>query len=145
MVSTRAAVTGAKVGALVLGVLAAALGGCQSKPQAVGMPGGNPLTATYSMGTLSTNVVRAGIGPREVASAAEAIFRRRGFTVRQSKITGESARITAQEPGEGEFRATVVTAERISGGVRIGVRVEPFGDHEQSTIMLNDLLARLGM
>jgi len=124
---------------------AAFMSGCQSDPEPVGMTGGTALTATYSLGTLTTDVVRGGIGVREVASAAEAVFRRRGYTLRTAKVTGDTARVTAQEPGEGEFRATVVTANQIDGGVRIEVHVEPFGDHERSRVMMNDLLGRLGM
>lgn len=135
-----------RAAALIIATAACALPACQSSaPEPIGMAGGNALTASYSMGTMSTDVNRPGIGVREVASAAEAIFRRRGFTVRTVNVTGVKARVTAQEPGEGEFRATVVTAETTPGGVRISVRCEPFGDKDRSRVMMNDVLGRLGL
>ncbi len=146
----RSRVMGARVGmrsaAAACAVVAVGIvGGCQSDPEPVGMDEDSSLTATYSFGTMTTNVSRGGIGVRDVASAAEAMFRRQGFTVRSAEITSNKARVAGSEVGSGNFQATIVSATKTEAGVRIEVHVEPFGDEAQSRTVMNDILGRLGL
>ena len=131
--------------AIALAITAGGLGACQSDPEPVGALGDSGLTATYSMGTMTTDITGRRVGVREVASAAEATFRRRGYTVRSSNISDDGARVAGSEVGSGNFQATIVSAKRITNGVRIEVHVEPFGDQDKSREYMNDVLGRLGL
>lgn len=145
--TTKAIRMVAAVGLAVgVGVGVGGLGGCHSgDPEPVGSLNDSGLTATYSMGTMTTDVTGGRVGVREVASAAEASFRRRGYTVRSSSISDDGARVAGSEVGSGNFQATIVSASNISNGVRIEVHCEPFGDQDKSREFMNDVLGRLGL
>lgn len=133
--------------AVAAGMMAAiaALAGCAGDPQPVGALQDSALTATYSFGTLTTEVGGNRVRVRDVASAAEASFRRRGYTVRSASISDEKCRVAGSEVGSGNWQATIVSATPTSNGVRIEVHVEPFGDEDRSRDVMNDVLGRLGL
>jgi hypothetical protein len=128
-------------------LLTAALvfGGCRATPVAAGGSGGGERTsASFRLRTLRADLP-PGVRVPAVAAAAEDALRDRGYAVTSSRVTEDSAHLSAAPPDADLFESVDVSARQTAGGTRVSVVCEPLGNRNRSSAILDAILARLGM
>lgn len=126
---------------VMVAAIAACIAGCA---QTRGHQGRDrEITAQYAFGALTCDL---GMDVRieEVASAAEESLRLRGYSVSSRTVTSDKARLEAKSAGDGWLQKAVVESWVTSRGIRVWIKIEPFGDDSASRSILDDMLAMLG-
>lgn len=119
-----------------------ALASCNSAE--VQTQGSRETEASYAMRSL-TAALPEWVTPQAVAAAAEQTFRDRGYSVTSAVATTDSVRVVAREPNTGTLRKLIVTASWNRAGSSVSVVATPLGDQVRSRVILDGVLARLGL
>ncbi|MBX3387107.1 MAG: hypothetical protein KF768_11095 [Phycisphaeraceae bacterium] len=117
------------------------MGGCQSTGGHQGTS--RDIHASYSFGTLTCDL-GADVRVEEVASAGEEALRLRGYSVSSRTVTSDKARLEGRSAGDGWLEKAVVESWPTARGVRIRIKIEPWGDDTASRLILDDMLVMLG-
>lgn len=122
-------------------LIASALGGCNAEHA---YHGSGDILASYSVRTLKADLPPSIRVPGAIAAAGSAL-RSRGYAVVSSEATEDKGRVVATAPGATMGERTVVTVRQTDTGVRVSITAEPFGDESRSRLVLDAMLARLGL
>lgn len=115
-------------------------GGCQS----AGVQGRErDQQATFSVRSLRTELPPE-VEIAAVAAAGEAMFRARGYSIREKSVTRTEACLIGNTPKDGWLDQTVFRAYVTPGGTGMTIRIDPWGDEATSRTLMDDVLARLG-
>lgn len=135
-----------RLGAIVLGtgLLAVGLalsGGCQRQYSVHG-EGDDRIVAVYSGTTLLADLPpQASVG--SVLSAAEQVFRKRGYTIVEQRATEDKGMIAATPPGKAVIPRMLVRAKPTERGTQVELSYEPAGDRKLSESVLDAIMERL--
>lgn len=128
-----------------VGVIGAALlvfgGGCQRQYSVHGT-GEDRIVASYSGTTLSADLPSSASIPA-VLSAAEQVFRKRGYTIVETRSTEDKGMIAATPPGKSIFPRMLVRAVPTARGTTVALSYEPAGDMRLSQSVLDGIMERL--
>lgn len=114
---------------------------CRSQPAPAG--GTHETLATYSYRKLSADLPDS-VRVQAAAAAAQAALLDSGYSIKESAVTDDSARIEALPPDAGMLEKVVVTVAAAGASTRIGIVVEPWGNQARSRAILDRILSRLG-
>ena len=123
-----------------------AFAGCRATPVPSGGAGrdGQRTSASFRLRTLRADLPPSVRVPA-IAAAAEDALRDRGYAVTSSRVTADSASISAEAPDAGLFESIEVSARQSARGTRVTVVCEPLGNRTLSSAVLDAILARLGL
>lgn len=128
----------ALAGGVVMLVLGAMLGGCNKPVYRYG----DRVEATYAGRTLTARLPEAVRVPQAMAML-DTVLRERGYSVDESSVTEDSARVVARSPRVVKYPRLVVEAHQTATACVITMRNEPFGDKDQVEQMMRVLIERL--
>ncbi len=133
----------ARVVVLCAGIMVIGLwSGCS--PQVKSQGANQDITATYSGGTLRSNLPETARVPAIIA-AADQTFRSRGYAVMSNSSTEDAGEIVAKAPRHDNYPRVQVRASRGASSTVVDIDVTPFGDQDLSRSVLDGILQALGL
>jgi hypothetical protein len=126
--------------ALVIGLFAT-LPACESTTSTVGQ---SETQAVYSMGSLQVE-----LPPRfdvlTVTAAAEVTLRERGYTITHKSANADRAAFYGRAATVGAIPQADVVVSQTAGGTGLSLKVGVFGDEVASRVLMEAILAKLGL
>lgn len=116
-------------------------GACNGPALEVGHSG---VMASTSLGTLEATLPPT-VSVLAIGVAAENALRARGFTTTSRSASEDHFRMTARQAAAGMLDSVSVWVDTVPDGPGLRVRFEPLGDETRSRVLMEAILAELGL